>query len=67
MWKEKKGLKGAEEVGGTVSKTVSTAVKRGKIQNSNHLNQFKACGTINISKYWITFKVQTLQFYFWAL
>ena len=33
--------------GGTVSKTVSQAVKRGK----NTKQQCKACGTINISKY----------------
>ena len=35
------GLKGGVGWGGTVSRTVSQAVKRGKIQNSNHLHNVK--------------------------
>ena len=38
--KEIVGLKGREG-GGTVSKTANQAVKRGKIQNSNHLHNVK--------------------------
>ena len=49
------GVKGEGGRGGggdTETKTVSQTVKRGKIQNSNHLQstQSKARGTVNISK-----------------
>ena len=44
-----RGLSGGEG-GGIDSKTVCQTVKRGKIQNSNHLHNVKACNIINISK-----------------
>ena len=39
--RKKYGIERGCKGGGTVSKTVSQAVKRGKIQNSNHLNNVK--------------------------
>ena len=56
---------GGEEVGGggenTETKTVCQTVKRGKIQNSNHLYNVKHVVQSTLQNMWITFKVQTLQ------
>ena len=63
-----RGIKNADGGGGgeggggnTETKTVCQTVKRGKIQNSNHLHNVKckACSTIKITKY--VNIVQTLQ------
>ena len=47
--------------GNTETKTVSQSVKRGKIQNNNHLHNVKHVEQSTLQNMLITFKVQTLQ------
>ena len=57
------GGEGGEGGGGgsTETKTVRQTVKRGKIQNSNHLHNVKHVVQSTLQNMCITFKVQTLQ------
>ena len=64
IWKEKKcGFEGGGGGGGgnIETKSVSQTAKRGKIQNSNHLQNVKHVVQSTFQNMWITFKVQTLQ------
>ena len=61
---EKKKMRmglGGRGGGNTETKTVCQTVKRGKIQNSNHLHNVKHVVQSTLQNMCITFKVQTLQ------
>ena len=55
------GVEGGWGWRNTETKTVCQTVKRGKIQNSNHLPNVKHMVQSTLQNMRITFKVQTLQ------
>ena len=50
--------KPSEEMANTLSKTVCQRIKRGKIQNSNHLHNVEHLKQSTFQNAWITSKVQ---------